>query len=430
MAKRNFQEGKNAGKVAEVIRNSNMSGNAATAVDLDINKIDENPDNEMIFDMSGIEQLAKEIEEFGFAGAIDVYQKDDGRYELSSGHRRYRAVKSLGRTTIPAIIKPMPSDTVRRHMLIHSNTMNRVLSYSDMARAIKYERETFIMEMAKEKGVEPYRDKDGELQADIDMTAVANKVSETFNISLTQIYRYLAVLKVKNDEIVSLLDQKRIPLKPIITIAGCTEDSKIKIAKAFKSELSMWGGDKDAPSVLTQAQCENIIKTVLRANKEGINDDSGLAYSGTVKYEKPVPLDFDTLDGNAIFDPPEMEVQQAPSHFENFENEQEDITEKEESVESYPEVSKPSDLVVQEQTEDMAGDNGESDYLQEPEEPEKAAEMKPEPVYRNYIDNTIIMFTSQMSLFVKNEYDIQDKVKLSENIEMLEGILNQIKEKL
>lgn len=421
MAKRNFQDGKNAGKVADVIRNSNMSGNAATAVDLDINKIDENPDNETIFDMSGIEQLAREIEEFGFTGAIDVYQKEDGRYELSSGHRRYRAVKLLGRTTIPAIIKPMPSDLVRRHMLIHSNTMNRVLSYMDMARAIKYERETFIMEMAQEKGVRWHRDKDGDLQANIEMSAVTEQLCKTFNMSNTQIYRYLALLKV-NDGIVSLLEEKRIPLKPIITIAKCSKESQTEIYEALKTELSVWGGDKDNPSTLSQEQCNSIIKKIARKNHEGINENSDFAYSGTTKYKEPLPIDFDSVDGDSIISDPQMNVQ--PISFAPDSSEKGEI--------NYSNISEESvHPVVSAETQQIYENDEKSDHLAKLKEVlEAEPEPEPEPVYHNYIDNTIIMFTNQISFFIKNEYDIQDKIKLSENIEMLEDILNQIKEKL
>lgn len=405
MAKRNFENGRNAAKVSDIINSSNMSGNAATAVDLDIKKIDENPDNESIFDMSGVDDLAKEIQEFGFTGAIDVYQKEDGRYELSSGHRRFRAVQSLGWNTIPAIIKPMPDELVRRHKLIHSNTKNRVLSFKDMSNAIKYERNTYVMELAKEKGVSYQIDKHGDYQADVEKGLVLEKLANAFNMSTRQIQRYIKLGDVI-PEIMELVEKRRITMDCTSLFSDKTSDIQKLIYDAFITELSLGESDGENLSTLSRSQCNSIIKTILRENKEGISRDNEppyTPYAGEKSVTLPTAIKF-PVEGDKKMDLFESPVSQPQSiNFSTIMNSGRDKEDK-----SVPVSSETTDTAIPK-------DNGQAKQHRE---------------YRNYIDNTIIMFTNQMSTLIQSDFDIQNKDKLSENIEKLESIIEKIKDKL
>ena len=107
-------------------------------VNLPIELIDENPDNRKIFNMRHIEEFAESMDDLGFSGAIEVYQKEDGRYELISGNRRMLAMLMRGEKTIPAIIYPMPDNVFKAKKLLSANIHNRELTPLDYARAIEY----------------------------------------------------------------------------------------------------------------------------------------------------------------------------------------------------------------------------------------------------------------------------------------------------
>ena len=81
--------------------------------DIEIDLIDMNNDNESVFGLDDIDYLAENIKEDGFSGAIAVYALDNGRYEISSGHRRYLAAKQLGMKTIPAIVSENVDDITK-----------------------------------------------------------------------------------------------------------------------------------------------------------------------------------------------------------------------------------------------------------------------------------------------------------------------------
>lgn len=78
-----------------------------TVVDLPVDEIVSNPyQPRTVFDQSAIGELAKTIHTHGVIQPIVVRRKASG-YELIAGERRWRAVKSLGWSTIPAIIRDM-----------------------------------------------------------------------------------------------------------------------------------------------------------------------------------------------------------------------------------------------------------------------------------------------------------------------------------
>ncbi len=78
-----------------------------TVVDISVDEIVSNPyQPRTVFDQNAIAELAKTIHTHGVIQPIVVRRKASG-YELIAGERRWRAVKSLGWTTIPAIIREM-----------------------------------------------------------------------------------------------------------------------------------------------------------------------------------------------------------------------------------------------------------------------------------------------------------------------------------
>ena len=76
--------------------------------------IDEAPDNEGI-PMTNLEDLAQSIRQYGQLTPVSVYLKEDGRYELYSGHRRLRAVRDiLKQDNIRCIVEPYENDPEKR----------------------------------------------------------------------------------------------------------------------------------------------------------------------------------------------------------------------------------------------------------------------------------------------------------------------------
>lgn len=73
-----------------------------------------------VFEPSKIEELAITIDEHGLLQPIIVRKADADRYEIIAGERRFRAVKSLGWSSIPAIVREMDDDTTAALALIEN----------------------------------------------------------------------------------------------------------------------------------------------------------------------------------------------------------------------------------------------------------------------------------------------------------------------
>ena len=57
------------------------------------------------FDAAALEELSRSIRTFGLIQPITVRQKDDGKYQIISGERRYRACSLAGMDMIPAYVR-------------------------------------------------------------------------------------------------------------------------------------------------------------------------------------------------------------------------------------------------------------------------------------------------------------------------------------
>lgn len=79
--------------------------------ELPIEQLVETETNEYIFGISDldVERLSEEIRDHGFSGSISVMDLENGKYQIISGHQRFRAVKKLGWKTIPCMVSPRMS---------------------------------------------------------------------------------------------------------------------------------------------------------------------------------------------------------------------------------------------------------------------------------------------------------------------------------
>ncbi len=80
-----------------------MDGDKLSDIEINKIKITENQTREF-FDDEKIQSLANSIKEVGLINPVTVIQKED-EFIIISGERRFLAYKSLGKTSIPAIIK-------------------------------------------------------------------------------------------------------------------------------------------------------------------------------------------------------------------------------------------------------------------------------------------------------------------------------------
>jgi ParB family transcriptional regulator, chromosome partitioning protein len=112
------------------------SGNEVMFVD--INAITSNPfQPRQDFNEDEIGNLAQSIKNQGLLQPI-LLRKKDSFYEIISGERRFRAMKSLGNDKVPCIVKPNIADQEMIEMALVENIQRENLN--DIEQAVAYQR--------------------------------------------------------------------------------------------------------------------------------------------------------------------------------------------------------------------------------------------------------------------------------------------------
>lgn len=202
----------------DVIKNSNDTNNSVKITEIPMELIDENEDNEKVFSMEEIDLLAKSIDDEGFFGAIEVWKKPDGRYEISSGHRRYRAMKLLNRSSIPCVIADFPTDdtTVAKHLL-SSNIRSRQMTPIDWGNAIRY----YMNNIAEQRGIN---------------ISSRKEAAEYFGFSATKMSRLLSLTNLI-PELQEYAKQENFPSNALATANKLDEDKQKELADFIKNAL-------------------------------------------------------------------------------------------------------------------------------------------------------------------------------------------------
>lgn len=243
-----FSKSTTTTKLKQIQQKSTENSNRIVAIDIPLGEIDKNPDNDTIFNMDAIELLAKSIDEEGFSGAIEVYKKPNGRYEISAGHRRYEAMKMLGRPTIPCIVKEIPSDFIKGKKLLLSNVLNRKLTPLDMAKAIDYYDKLLTQAGEKKNFI--------------------HQAMDFFGLSYAQIYRFQCLLKII-PELQSMANDPSFPFSAFREAALLTEEGQRELYNQLKyfimkPEDREEGEDEidDKEMKLTRPRIEQMIENI------------------------------------------------------------------------------------------------------------------------------------------------------------------------
>ena len=101
---------------------NSATGNENGSTMLNINEVEPNRNQpRKIFNESGLEELAKSIEQNGIIQPILVRPMTDGSYQLIAGERRWRAARMAGLTEVPVTIREMSDEEASIFALIENH---------------------------------------------------------------------------------------------------------------------------------------------------------------------------------------------------------------------------------------------------------------------------------------------------------------------
>lgn len=185
--------------------------------ELDINSLVPSQNN--FYGIREIEELAESIKESGLMHNLVTRKKDDGTYEIISGERRYRALKSLGYEKVPCQVKEI-SDLDAEIMLIQANVEQRELLPSEKMEGIR--RLKAIYEQKKANGQQLPKGK------------IRDLIGQDMKLSGVQVGRYQKVDKDLIEPLKEKLDKEEITLTQAHTLSSLSEKEQEVIHEEIK----------------------------------------------------------------------------------------------------------------------------------------------------------------------------------------------------
>jgi ParB family chromosome partitioning protein len=126
---------------------------------IEVDHIDSNPEQpRLAFDEATLAELAASIREHGVLQPILVRPRDDGRYQLIAGERRWRASRIAGMVTIPALVEDIDDDTALEISIIENlqrediSVLDEAAMYDRMIHEHGYSIRKLADKLGKDKG--------------------------------------------------------------------------------------------------------------------------------------------------------------------------------------------------------------------------------------------------------------------------------------
>ena len=196
--------------------------------DIPISEIDEFPDHpfKVLMD-EDMEQLVESIKRNGVMTPATVRLKEDGRYELISGHRRKKACELAGLETLKCEVKELTRDEAII-VMVESNLQRSVILPSEKAFAYKMRLEAMNRQAGR-----PSKDNLTPMVSDLDTTRTNEKLGKEVGESREQIRRYIRLTELV-PEIMQMVDERQIAFRPAVEISYLTEEQQYTLLEAME----------------------------------------------------------------------------------------------------------------------------------------------------------------------------------------------------
>ena len=191
--------------------------------DIPIELIDDFPDHPFKVKMDeDMEQLVESVKERGLITPVTLRPKEDGRYEIVSGHRRKKACEIAGLSFVKADVKEMTRDEAII-LMVESNLQRSVILPSEKAFSYKMR-----LEALKRQGK----------RTDLTSNPLGGKLGETAEFigkssddSATQVRRYIRLTEL-TPELLDMVDEGKIALRPAVELSYLTKEEQELVQEA------------------------------------------------------------------------------------------------------------------------------------------------------------------------------------------------------
>ena len=187
--------------------------------DIPLELIDDFPDHPFkVRDDEDMIQLVESVKEQGVITPATVRQKEDGRYELISGHRRKRACELAGFENLRCEVVDLDRDAATV-LMVESNYQRSQILPSEKAFAYKMRLEAMNRQGQRtDLTSSPLATKLSQGRSDVEL-------GEQVGESKDQVRRYIRLTNLV-PELLDLVDEGKIKMRPAVELSYLDEDSQ------------------------------------------------------------------------------------------------------------------------------------------------------------------------------------------------------------
>lgn len=186
--------------------------------EIDIGKITDFPDHPFkVNNDEKMKEMVNSVKEYGVIMPVIVRPKEDGTYEMISGHRRKRACELAGIKQIKCIVKDL-SDDEATILMVDSNIQREEILPSEKAFAYKLK-----LEAMKHQGKRIDLEENVTSRPMDDKLKSAEIMGQEIGESARTIQRYIR-LTYLIPELLEEVDNKRIAFRPAVELSYLEED--------------------------------------------------------------------------------------------------------------------------------------------------------------------------------------------------------------
>lgn len=232
--------------------------------DVPISEIDDFPEHPFHVTVDdAMKEMVESVKQFGVLSPAIVRKKEDGRYELVSGHRRKKACELAGIDTLPVIVREMDRDEAIIFM-VDSNLQREKLLPSEKAFSYKMR-----LEAMKRKAGRPMKNA-SPVATNYSVGRSDDELAKIVGEGKDNIRRYIRLTELASP-LMEMVDDGKIAFRPAVELSYLSQELQTELLDVIEA-------NECTPS-LSQAQ------RMKQAAQEGKLDRNGMEL--VMQEEKP-----------------------------------------------------------------------------------------------------------------------------------------------
>lgn len=174
--------------------------------EVNISQLNENANHPFkVSDDKKLQILAESIRKDGLMHPIIIRLLPNGRYEILSGHRRTKAIESIGKKTVKAIVVEVDDETANRILVSTNFSQRDVVLPSEIAKSylLRYN------DLKKTRSSTGWKTEDGKLD---------EILAKEFHVSKSSVYNYLRFNEL-TETLLDMIDEKKLKQKIAVELS-------------------------------------------------------------------------------------------------------------------------------------------------------------------------------------------------------------------